>query len=113
MDHDDVWCAGYFQPEEGQFGCMNCDILGNVYQEHEAQTFCTFCAAHTQRYVGVLSARNRSSCQCKEGGSTTNSRHLLFGGVAVVCAGYYTPNAQAGEVRSGLEYDRSRKVACD
>jgi hypothetical protein len=71
-----VCYAGYFQPEEGQFGCINCDILGND-QEHEAQTSCIFCAANTQRYVGVLSAMNRSSCQCKEGANSSEG-HLVI-----------------------------------
>ena len=59
--------VGYFQSEAGQFGCINCDSLGDFHQEWAAQTSCTACAKSTQRYVGVLSAANRSSCQCKEG----------------------------------------------
>jgi hypothetical protein len=59
---------GYFQPEQGQFGCINCDGLGEgFYQELAAQTSCKACAKNTQRFIGVLSAANRSSCQCKEG----------------------------------------------
>ena len=60
--------AGSFQPEEGQFGCVSCDSLGNdVYQEQGAQTSCEACATNTQRYLGLLSAANKSSCQCKKG----------------------------------------------
>ena len=59
--------VGFFQSEVGQFGCISCDSLGGFYQEWAAQTSCTFCAKNTQRYFGVLSAANRSSCQCKEG----------------------------------------------
>ena len=58
---------GYFQPEQGQFGCINCDSLGNVYQDKSSQTTCQHCAANTTRYLGVLDGANRSSCQCKEG----------------------------------------------
>ena len=60
-------CAGYFQPEQGQIGCINCDSLGDVYQEDRGATSCQECAKNTQRYILVLSAANRSSCQCKEG----------------------------------------------
>jgi hypothetical protein len=59
--------AGMFQPATGQFGCISCDGLGNFYQELQGQTSCQACAAHTQRYLGVLNASSRSSCQCKEG----------------------------------------------
>ena len=59
--------VGHFQSEAGQFGCISCDNLGDFYQELPGQTSCILCATHTQRYIGVLSATNRSSCQCKEG----------------------------------------------
>jgi hypothetical protein len=61
------WRAGYSQPDKGQFGCINCDSLGDFYQESPAGTSCEACPANTRRDVGVLSAANRSSCQCKEG----------------------------------------------
>ena len=59
--------AGYFQPDEGQFGCLNCDSLGDFYQDLAGQLSCKSCAANTQRFVGVLTAVNRSACQCKPG----------------------------------------------
>ena len=59
-------CAGYFQPSTGQLDCISCDNVGvSAYQESPAQTACLLCAANTQRYM--LSAANRSSCQCNEG----------------------------------------------
>ena len=62
--------AGFFQPKRGQIGCLSCDSLdslGNFYEEKRGQITCQACADNTQRYVGVLSASNRSACQCKEG----------------------------------------------
>ncbi len=61
-------CAiGLFQPEPAQFGCISCDNLGDFYQDRPGQTACVACPANAQRFVGVLSAANRSACQCKEG----------------------------------------------
>ena len=63
--------AGYFQPEQGQFGCISCDLgLGDAFQELSGQSSCHACAAHTRRYIGVLGAANQSACRCKEGSST-------------------------------------------
>jgi hypothetical protein len=59
--------AGYFQPEEGQFGCIGCDSLGDFYQDQRGATACVACPANSVRYIGVLSAETKSSCQCKEG----------------------------------------------
>ena len=59
--------AGYFQPELAQSGCISCDSLGDFYQNQPGQTACVACAVNSQRYNGVLSAGNKSSCQCKEG----------------------------------------------
>jgi hypothetical protein len=58
---------GQFQPKEGQYGCLECDSLGDFYQELQGQTSCQPCPANTQRYVGVLGAGSRSACQCKAG----------------------------------------------
>jgi hypothetical protein len=58
---------GFFQPEQGQFGCISCDRLGDFYQEQSGQTSCDPCAPNTQRFLKVLSAANRSACQCKSG----------------------------------------------
>jgi hypothetical protein len=60
-------CAGYFQPDVGQFGCISCDSLGDYYQELQGETFCRRCPANTTRYRGGLDGANRSSCECKEG----------------------------------------------
>ena len=60
-------CAGYFQPEAAQFGCLSCDSLGDFYQDSHGETSCRACAATTQRYFGLLSGANRTSCQCKAG----------------------------------------------
>ena len=59
---------GYFQPDKGQFGCISCDIiLGDFYQELSAQSSCVACPPSTQRFIGLLTAATKSSCQCKEG----------------------------------------------
>ncbi len=51
----------------GQIGCINCDDVGDVYQEMPHQTSCLFCPANTQRYAGVMTAANITACQCKKG----------------------------------------------
>ena len=61
---------GYFQPNQGQFGCISCDILGDFYQELSAQSSCVACPPSTKRFIGVLTAATKSSCQCKEGDVT-------------------------------------------
>jgi hypothetical protein len=58
---------GKFQPYEGQSGCLNCDILGDFYQDLAGQTLCQPCPKNAQRYTGVLSAANKAACQCKAG----------------------------------------------
>ncbi len=62
-----VCTIGYFQPDKGQSDCVGCDIIGDFYQELSAQSSCVACAPNTQRFVGVLTAATKSSCQCKEG----------------------------------------------
>jgi hypothetical protein len=96
------------------------DDLGDFYQDMLAQTKCTFCEANTQRYVGVLSATNRSSCQCKKGlHSSAIPRcplpcHLPASGCSNVeierreFSGYYHPEATAGEVSCVLSIATSR-----
>jgi hypothetical protein len=99
-------CIGYFQSEEGQFGCISCDSLGDFFQQSQGQTSCQACPTGTQRYIGVLSARNRSSCQCKEGATLKRRgrrRRLNPQLRACVRAGYYSRHAQAGEVRSSFK----------
>ena len=67
--------VGYFQSSEAQFGCISCDSLGDFFQELLGQTSCQACPTNSRRYVGVLGALNRSSCQCKEGATSA----LAFG----------------------------------
>ena len=98
-----VWFAGYFQPQEGQFGCVSCDLLGDAYQELVAQTFCNICAPNTKRYVGVLSASSRSTCQCKEGATSSASAYSMKAATIAAGAGHFAPNRKAGEVRSAFE----------
>ena len=63
-----VCMIGYFQPDEGQSGCVSCDIiLGDFYQELSAQSSCVACPANSKRFIGVLAAATKSSCRCKEG----------------------------------------------
>ena len=99
--------SGYFQSETGQLGCIHCDSLGDFYQEQRGQSFCLHCPPNTQRYMGVLSAANRSSCQCNEGAceapfSTVLAYRTRYWGViaaAMLCAGYYSRDGRPGEVR--------------
>ncbi len=122
-----VCSPGYFQPKEGQFGCIGCDNLGDFYQELPSQTRCVSCARNTRRYLGVLSAANRTACQCKEGvaesGKETGAcvpslpvarrgpsarllRTVASGGFlgrrrwVVHGAGFYNTRSTAGEVRT-------------
>ena len=93
-------CAGYFQPEAGQFGCLSCDVLGDFYQEQEAQVSCEPCAENAQRYIGVLSAVNKSSCQCKNGATFDAFCRVQLQRLQLLCcAGYYNRDNRLGEVR--------------
>ena len=60
-------CPGYFQPDHGQFGCINCDSLGDTYQDLSGETVCVSCPNNTMRYRGALVGAKKSSCECKEG----------------------------------------------
>ena len=71
--------AGYYASTSGQFSCIHCDNLGDFYQERSGQTSCDRCAVNTQRYLGVLSAANKSSCQCKEG--VVSVKRALLGSI--------------------------------
>ena len=74
-----VCTIGYFQPDKGQFGCISCDIVrGDFYQELSAQSSCVACPPSTQRFVGVLTAATKRSCQCKEGDATDVSEKLAL-----------------------------------
>jgi len=63
--------TGYVAGKPGQFSCVNCDDLGDFYQELSGQMSCDPCPLNTQRYLTVLSATNRSACQCKTGAHST------------------------------------------
>ncbi len=100
------WLVGFFQPEQGQIGCISCDSLGDYFQELPGLTFCHQCPSSTQRYLGVLSGANRSACQCKEGAiSATSPQSLvcawnLCASVSTErsIAGYHNTRLEAGEV---------------
>jgi hypothetical protein len=85
-------CAGFFQPDSGQFGCLSCDSLGDFYQELEGQPNCRQCVNHTRRYLGVLSAASRSSCQCKEGVYSRCVPCIAVEWHSSSCVGYYKPS---------------------
>lgn len=64
--HNAFVLVGFFARDAGQFFCVNCDNVGDVYQESPGATSCEACPSNTVRYIGVLNSANRSSCQCKE-----------------------------------------------
>ena len=65
---DAFFCAGLFQPRMGEVACIECDSLGDFYQELPAQTACTLCPLNTQRFVGIRAGgRNRTACLCSKG----------------------------------------------
>jgi hypothetical protein len=93
--------VGYFASRSGQFKCIDCDELGDFYQERPGETSCDPCPLNTQRYLNLLSATNRSACQCNSGACWIARPAKALGMVqAVVCrvAGYYHPKGKAGEV---------------
>ena len=67
-------------------GCVSCDALGSYYQPAQGSTACVICATHTQRYVGVLSAANKTACQCKEGAAHARTRLLPQARGRCLCA---------------------------
>ena len=105
--------AGLFQPEDGQFGCLSCDGLGDFIQPLDGQTSCQQCENNTQRYVGVLSATNRSSCQCKKG-LHSSAIPLRCSNVEIQrreYSGYYHPEAKAGEVSCVLSIAQNSRLS--
>ncbi len=97
---------GQFQPETGQYSCINCDRLGNFYQDRAGQTSCQHCEDNTQRYIGVLSAANKTACQCMAGAPSSlgvlTLQSVWFCRLRwhpIAFAGYYNPKLEAGEVR--------------
>jgi hypothetical protein len=69
---------GSFSSTAAQPSCLQCDVLGDFFQESTAQTFCVLCPRHTRRYLGILSAANRTACQCKEGVAESQTAQRLF-----------------------------------
>ena len=62
--------SGHYTNTAGQRACISCDSVGgksSFYQESPNATACIECPENFQRYVGVLSAANRSSCMCRPG----------------------------------------------
>ncbi len=107
--------SGLFQSKAGQFGCITCDSLGDFFQELPVQISCEKCAYNTQRYLGVLSAVNRSSCQCKEGDASTSCaalRHLYSRRPLLALAGHFNAKAEAGEVLARTMLCPVRLVCC-
>jgi hypothetical protein len=61
--------AGYFQSNPGSSACINCDDMGDFYQEESAKAACEECPENTRRYNDLnsgIGGNNRSACQCKE-----------------------------------------------
>jgi hypothetical protein len=56
-----------FQSKEAQLACINCDDVGDYFQDSIGTTVCKACPLHTRRYIGKGSGSNRTSCMCKEG----------------------------------------------
>ena len=102
--------AGYFNPGMGRSGCLSCDDLGDFYSEKAAATSCVACALSTQRYVGVLSASNRSACQCKEGPTLPSSVALRRAGPRM-CAVQGTMSATGKQERCAPRIFRARVLA--
>ena len=91
-------CIGYFQSEEGQFGCISCDSLGDFFQQSQGQTSCQACLTGAQRYIGVLDGANKSSCQCKAGAPPTGPAGSKLTSKSSSFTGFYNPRRKAGEV---------------
>ena len=80
-------------------GVLQCKgVWVSFYQELLNQTFCETCPVHTQRFIGVLSASNASSCQCKEGTRLIPDFDLQLR--LRLISGYYNALGKAGEVLS-------------
>ena len=57
-------------------------------------------AENAQRYIGVLSAVNKSSCQCKNGATFDAFCWVQLQRLQLLCcAGYYNRDNRLGEVR--------------
>jgi hypothetical protein len=62
------FCAGFYSVNDASSkGCVNCDLLGDFYQEAEGQGACSKCPKNTQRYPNVGSGASKASCMCKKG----------------------------------------------
>jgi hypothetical protein len=80
--------AGTFSREAGQFYCVNCDNVGDAYQELPGQTSCKACPANSVRYIGVLTSANQSACQCKEGVAEHLSACMTIVSSNVLCIAF-------------------------
>jgi hypothetical protein len=102
-----VCTIGYFQPDKGQFGCISCDILGDFYQELSAQSSCVACPPSTKRFIGVLTAATKSSCQCKEGDVSEELAFVGLDGLRLLAV-----QAISTERADPERYDALRLVCC-
>ena len=66
------WLAGFVQSRSGSTDCMNCDYVGDSYQEDMNGTACIPCPKNTQRYLRLLSGANKTACQCQKGASDSS-----------------------------------------
>lgn len=66
--------SGFFSSDAAAIGCLNCDDLGDFFQNFSGQAGCAFCPLNTQRYLGLLSGANSTACQCKPGETPTPIR---------------------------------------
>jgi hypothetical protein len=62
-----ICAAGMFQRDQGQYSCIDCDNLGDYYQDQPNATACIPCPPNTMRYSGKGSSANVTSCLCQKG----------------------------------------------
>ncbi len=62
-----ICAAGMFQRDQGQYSCIDCDNLGDYYQDQPNATACIPCPANTMRFSGKGSSANVTSCLCQKG----------------------------------------------
>jgi hypothetical protein len=72
------WLAGFVQSRSGSTDCMNCDYIGDSYQEDMNETACIPCPKNTQRYLRLLSGANKTACQCQKGASDSSPPVRIF-----------------------------------
>ena len=94
--------AGLFSRDAGQQSCVNCDAVGNAYQELPGQSSCQLCKPHSARYIGVLTSANRSACQCKEGWPQSAAHCPRFSALAAPLAPQHPHSRWPKSRESGL-----------